>query len=51
MKPKYKKGQIVTGPGNISATIINILSDAAGFKYIVKPDGKNPVIWREHDIK
>lgn len=51
-KPKYKMGAVVTGPGNISGTILNIWKDAkVGYKYVVKPNGKNPVVWVEADIK
>lgn len=50
-KPKYKLGRVVTGPGNISATIINILKGKKGYEYIVKPDGGNPKVWQESEIK
>jgi hypothetical protein len=51
-KPKFKLGSVVTGPDNVSGAILNILTDSrAGYKYIVKPPGKKPVVWKESEIK
>lgn len=51
-KPKYRLGAVVRGPGNISGTILNIWKDSkVKYKYVVKPDGKKPVVWAEGDIK